>query len=42
MKINNPFKFIIPIVVSELAGIIGSVFTIRLNFPLFKIIKSNS
>ncbi len=28
MKINNAFKLIIAIVVSELAGIIGSVFTI--------------
>lgn len=28
MKINNTFKLIISIVVSELAGIIGSVFTI--------------
>ena len=27
MKINNTFKLIIAIVVSELAGIIGSVFT---------------
>ena len=27
MKINNAFKLVIAIVVSELAGIIGSVFT---------------
>lgn len=28
MKINNPFKLVIVIAVSELAGIIGSVFTV--------------